>query len=98
MGDVGLNRTEKGVLGGAFEEFDIDRHLATDQGGQEPVHPVDHAHVAAADEDGGQGSVDLGQPGDVFLVRPFRAGGLTGQKRRDRDRGDSRLAVLGGRG
>ena len=53
--------------------------------GEKAMHPVDHPHAVAFDENRRQQLLDLGKPGDVLLVL-FRARRVTGYEGGDRNR------------
>ncbi len=71
---VGLHGADEGRPLRAVEVDDADGAPAVEQGGVEPVHPVDDGHRPAVHQDGRQRLLDPGQEPDVVGVDARAAG------------------------
>ncbi|MCC9307867.1 hypothetical protein LN042_12315 [Kitasatospora sp. RB6PN24] len=74
---VRLDGTQERVLGTALEELDLDRLPALQQSGRHAMHPVDHSHRVALDQDRLQRRVDFRQPRDMVRVPPGGSGRIS---------------------
>ncbi|GLX99194.1 hypothetical protein Hesp01_71440 [Herbidospora sp. NBRC 101105] len=88
MFDVGADGGQEDVGLGAVDVADGDVLAAGQDGGAQAVHPVDHPHGGAVDEDGRQRAGGLRECADVVVVLSVEAWrvGVAEQAHRNRHR------------